>query len=162
VAYLALAAVDDQFAAGDHVVARSAAVTPHESLAARNQFARVERRLEMIVGTRVDRGDARVGGVGVGDDECRQAHAPLAQRAQPVEPGIGRAPQVEDDVVEMPAAQHRIGLVGPIDDVDRMASLAQRAEDAARSGWVIADDQDLHDGRSAVSGLHVDAAIGTF
>ncbi|MEZ5604936.1 MAG: hypothetical protein R3E41_12200 [Burkholderiaceae bacterium] len=152
VPHFALAAVDDQFATGDDVDARRAPVAPHEGTTARDQLARIERRVEMVVGAGIDRRNARVGGAGVGDDQHRQPHAPLAKPAQPLEPGLGGAPQVEDDVVEVPASQHRIGLVGPVDDVHGMTRLAQRTEDPRGIGLVVADDQDLHGWRAAVSG----------
>ena len=110
------AGLDDEVVAHDdrHVVRRGparAAGATGERADARDELGERERLDEVVVGARVERGDARLDGIARGEHEHRHVDARAAQLLEHVEAVAIRQAEIEDHQIEVAAqaARDRLG-----------------------------------------------------
>ncbi|MNT23429.1 hypothetical protein D3C72_1588480 [compost metagenome] len=101
---------------------------PQQGADTRQQFVEIIRFQDVIVGARVEAGDALLDGVARRGHEDRRVELAQAHRAQHVEAILARQAQVQQHQVIGLRLQGRIGHVAILDPVHRVMLGAQQIE----------------------------------
>jgi hypothetical protein len=117
---------------------------PRERADAGFEFLQRERFGHVVIGAEIEAGDALLDAVGRGQDQHRYGRAACTQPAQNLQPVQPRQAEVEDQQIELVRCQCRIGLGAAFDPIDRVARIAQRAQQAVGEHVVVFGDQDAH------------------
>ena len=117
---------------------------PHERPQPREELGERERLRQVVVGARVETGDAVVDAVARREHEHRRPHAVLANPAADLEAVDPGEHEVEHDRVVLGGLGHPDGVVAGAGDVDRMTLLDEAAVQEARHLQLVLDHEDAH------------------